>query len=103
MNGDLGVLLFAALVFVVLIFLMRWVFRPSRPPRVTVPGDAVPSMLVTIARGLSRRDGLSLRAVLGDAEIRSSMSTRRDGLVDVAVFGADEPKARSLLPPGALG
>lgn len=100
MNGNLGVLGLALAALLVMSLLMRWVFRPSRPRhRVVIPGDAVPGLLVTMRTGLRRADGLALRAHLGDAGIRSSMSTRRDGLVDVSVFAADAARARAVLPP----
>lgn len=100
MNGNLGVLGLALLALLAMSLLMRWVFRPSRPrQRVLIPNDAVPGLLVTVRAGLRRADGLALRAHLGDAGIRSSMSTRRDGLVDVSVFTADAERARAVLPP----
>lgn len=100
MNGDLNVLGLALIVLLGMTALMRWVFKPSRPrTRTVVPGDAVPGLLRTVRTGLTRADGLALRAVLGDAGIRTSMSTRRDGRVDVSVFQADEDRARALLPP----
>jgi hypothetical protein len=42
---------------------------------------------------------MALRAVLGDANIRSSLSAQRDGRFDVLVFETDLERARSLLPP----
>ena len=101
MNGDLGVLILAAVVLAGMILLARWVFRPAPSRRrVVVPGDAVPGMLRTIAPGLRRAEAMSLRAVFGDANIRSSMSARRDGRFDVSVFVGDEERARKLMPPG---
>lgn len=99
MNGNLPILIGVLLLATVLIFVMRWVFAPSRPPRVDVPGDAAPSLLVPVATGLSRAAAMSLRAVLGDGNIRSSMTARRDGRLDVLVFGEDAARARALLPP----
>ncbi len=100
MNGNLVILGLALVVLLGMSLLMRWVFRPSRPrQRVLIPGDAVPGLLVTMRAGLLRADGLALRANLGDAGIRSSMSTRRDGRVDVSVFSADAERARAVLPP----
>lgn len=98
-NGNLPILFGVLVVAGVLILVMRWVFAPSRPPPAVVPGDAVPGLLVTVASGLARTQAMSLRAVLGDANIRSSMSMRSDGKVDVLVFRDDEAKARALLPP----
>jgi hypothetical protein len=37
------------------------------------------------------------RAALGDAGIRSSMSRRRDGAMDVLVFHGDVDRARNVL------
>jgi hypothetical protein len=102
-NGNLPVLLGILFVAGVLILVMRWVFAPSRPPRVSVPGDATPSLLVPVATGLTRAEALSLRAVLGDSNIRSSMSMRRTGRLDVLVFRDDEIRARAVLPPGTPG
>lgn len=103
MNGDLNVLITALVALLAMSALMRWVFRPSRPRhRRVVPADAVPGLIEPIRTGLSRTDGLALRAVLGDAGIRTSMSTRRDGRVDVSVFTADATRARALLPPDPL-
>ncbi|MEP6852336.1 MAG: hypothetical protein ABJA87_06730 [bacterium] len=98
--GDLGLLFFAAGVVAGLALLSRWVFKPSRPrQRVLVPADVVPGLLTPLSTGLRRTDGMALRAVLGDAGIRSSLSARRDGRFDVLVFGADLDRARRLLPP----
>ena len=100
MNGDLNTLITAMIALLGMTALMRWIFRPSRSRRRTlVPGDAVPGLVEPVRTGLTRSDGLALRAVLGDAGIRTSMSTPRDGRVDVAVFHADVDRARALLPP----
>jgi hypothetical protein len=83
---------------------MRWVFRPPRPnvhPR--RPADAAEAvdlgLLAVVLSGLSRQEALERRAVLGEAGIRSSMSARRDGRMDVLVFRADLDRARILLGP----
>jgi hypothetical protein len=86
----------------VLALIMRWVFH--RPRRVTQrPVDAAESaelgLLSVIATGLSRQDAMQRRAVLGDAGIRSSMSRRRDGTMDLLVFHGDVSRARVLLEP----
>jgi hypothetical protein len=99
-NGDLGILVTTLVALLVLALLMRWIFRPTRDRRrLLVPGDAVPGLLVPVRTGLARAEALALRAVLGDADIRSSMSARRDGQFDVLVFRADEDRARAVLPP----
>jgi hypothetical protein len=87
-------------VILLLGFVLRWVFRPSRPRQATRPVDAADSpnlgLLSVIVSGLTRQDALE-RAVLGEGGIRSSMSKRRDGLLDVLVFHADADRARALL------
>ena len=100
MNGDLAILAVPLVALIFLTFMTRWIFRSDRTRRrQIVPADAVPGLLEPVRLGIRRADGLALRAVLGDAGIRSSMSTRRDGLVDVSVFTADAARARALLPP----
>jgi hypothetical protein len=87
----------------VLALVMRWVFRPSRPRRMTRPLDASDApdlgLLTVIASGVDRAEALRRRAALGAAGIRSSMSRRRDGTLDVLVFSADAEAARILLGP----
>jgi hypothetical protein len=101
-NGDLGILITALIALVLMTLLMRWVFRPNaHRRRAVIPGDAVPGLLTPLAAGLTRANGLALRANLGDANIRSSISARRDGRVDVMVFTEDYERARMVLPPGS--
>ncbi len=86
----------------ILALTMRWVFRPSRP-RSGLPVDASDAaelgLLTVVATGLPRTEAMRGRALLGDAGIRSSMSRRRDGTMDVLVFHADADRARALLSP----
>jgi hypothetical protein len=97
---DVSALVVAILVVGVLGLITRWVFKPSRP-RTGLAVDATEStdlgMLDVLAADLSRSDAMTLRAVLGDAGIRSSVSRRRNGDVDVLVFHDDLPRARELL------
>jgi hypothetical protein len=94
-----------ALVIVGLLSLVtRWVFRPSRPnSRPTRPVDATDAvdlgLLTVVLSGLTRQEALERRAALGEAGIRSSMSGRRDGTLDVLVFHADVNRARIVLGP----
>ena len=86
-----------------LILVMKWVFTPSRKGlRVTErPPDASASpdlgLLDVVISGVTRGEAMSLRARLGDANIRSSMSGRRDGSMDVLVFRGDVDRAKNLL------
>lgn len=103
MGADAYDLLIALAVAVLLMLVTRWVFRPSRPRQAQRPPDASVSpdlgLLTVVATGLDRTAALQRRAVLGEANIRSSMSRRRDGRYDVLVFNADAATARALLGP----
>ncbi|MDP9116253.1 MAG: hypothetical protein M3O28_03120 [Actinomycetota bacterium] len=96
---DMSAELTALIALGVLTLIMRWVFR--RPHRVTRLVDASEStelgLLTVVASGLARPEALHRRAVLGEAGIRSSMSRRRDGMMDVLVFHGDVDHARLLL------
>ena len=84
----------------VLILAMRWVFGSSRR-RVVRPVDAAESaelgLLTVVVSAVSRADAMQHRAMLGESGIRSSMSKRRDGSMDVLVFHGDAEQARSVL------
>lgn len=101
MGSDPFALILALVVVLVLVLVMRWVFKPSRPHAVVRPLDAAESpdlgLLTVVATALDRQDALRRRATLGEAGIRSSMSRRRDGRLDVLVFSADADAARLLL------
>ena len=103
MGNDPSAALTALGAVLVLVLVMRWVFRPSRPRTGTRPIDAAESadlgLLTVVAPGVDRNEAMRRRAVLGEAGIRSSMSKRRDGRLDVLVFHADAEAARILLGP----
>ena len=86
---------------VVLALILRWVFRPSHPRQAGRMVDAAESpdlgLLTVVQSGVERNAAMQQRAVLGEAGIRSSMSKRRDGALDVLVFHADADRARILL------
>ncbi len=102
MGNDPSSAFIAVFVVLLLGLVLRWVFRPSRP-RTGRPVDASASpdlgMLQVLATGVGREQAMQLRATLGDAGIRSSMSRRRDGLHDVLVFRDDADRARVVLGP----
>jgi hypothetical protein len=94
----------ALVVIGILALVTRWVFRPARPNvRPRRPVDATEAhdlgLLTVVLTGLPRREALERRAALGEAGIRSSMSARRDGTMDVLVFRADADRARIVLGP----
>ena len=101
MGTDLSALGVALAVVLLLGLVLRWVFKPPRPHAVVRPPDAADSaelgLLTVVATALDRQDALRRRATLGEAGIRSSMSRRRDGRLDVLVFVADADAARLLL------
>ena len=100
---SLGPLVTALAVVGLLVLVTRWVFRPSRPnvrPRRPIDAsDAELGLLTVVVSGVSRERATERRAVLDEAGIRSSVSARRDGTVDVLVFAADAENARIVLGP----
>jgi hypothetical protein len=100
-TNDVSALVTVLAVVGLLGLLMRWIFKPSRPrgtrPLVDAGDSSELGLLDVVAVGLARPAALSARAALGDAGIRSSMSRRRNGSVDVLVFHDDAERARQLL------
>jgi hypothetical protein len=100
-TDDVSALVTVLVVVGLLAWLMRWIFKPSRPrgtrPLVDASASTELGLLDVVAAGLSRAAALAARARLGDAGIRSSMSRTRDGRVDVLVFRSDSERARELL------
>jgi hypothetical protein len=101
MGNDPSAIITAALVILLLALIMRWVFRPSRPRPAVRPPDATDSdnlgLLTVVQSGLTRSEALARRAALGEADIRSSVSKRRDGNLDLLVFRTDIEHARLVL------
>jgi hypothetical protein len=100
-TNDLSAQLIAVVVVGLLAVLVRWIFKPSHPrgrkPLVDAADSSELGLLDVVAVGLPRSAALAARARLGDAGIRSSMSRRRNGALDVLVFRADAERARDLL------
>ncbi|WP_375481130.1 hypothetical protein [uncultured Jatrophihabitans sp.] len=103
MGNDPSAVITAIVVIALLALIMRWVFRPSRKRPIVRPPDATESgdlgLLAVVLTGLSRSEALARRATLGEAQIRSSLSKRRDGRLDLLVFRNDIERARALLGP----
>jgi hypothetical protein len=100
-GDDLSAMIIAIVVVLMLVLVMRWIFTPSHRSGPLARVDASAStdlgMLIVVAANLSRNSALQARALLGDAGLRSSMSRRRDGNLDVLVFRDDVDQARQLL------
>jgi hypothetical protein len=100
-SNDPSALVVALVVIALLGFLMRWIFKPSHPrgrgPLIDASDSSELGLLDVVATGLLRPAALQARATLGDAGIRSSMSRRRNGRLDVLVFRDDADRARELL------
>jgi hypothetical protein len=101
MSGDLSDLVTALVALAVLALLMKWIFTPSHRSGgyglIDASDSADLGLLRVIATNLPRATAMELRATLGEAGLRSSMSRRRDGTHDVLVFDADVARARELL------
>lgn len=85
----------AVVVVVMLTLFIRWAFAPARDA-IHSSTPAQQGLLRAVATTGSRESALALRAVLSDAGIRSSVSPRDPGHVDVLVFVDDLPRARPL-------
>jgi hypothetical protein len=102
-SNDFSAELVALIAVGLLALVMRWVFRPSRP-RTGRQADAAEAadaqalgLLEVLVSGVDRPAAVQVRARLAAADIRSSMSRRRDATMDVLVFRADIERARALL------
>ncbi len=105
MSNDPSAIFVALAVVLLLGLALRWIFKPSHP-RVGARGliDASESsaagnlgMLDVVVPGIPRARALTVRNTLTEAGIRSSISRRNDGAVDVLVFRDDADRARDLL------
>lgn len=90
----------ALLVCGVLVLVMRWVFKPSRP-RTGPPVDASDArelgLLAVIATAVPRAEATRHQDQLRAAGIQASVSRRMDGTSDLLVFSADIDRAKAIL------
>jgi hypothetical protein len=93
----------AVVVVCLLGVLLRWVFGSGRSRGARTAGRAAGSggygLLRSVATVAGRPEGNALRALLSDAGIRSTLTARPDGRVDILVFPEDVDRARQLIPP----
>jgi hypothetical protein len=96
---DLGILVWAIGIVVVLMLMMRWVFQPSRPR--TGRPDSGPNadlgLLTPVLSRAPRSQVLSAKDLLSQRGIRCSVSRLDRDSYDLLVFGADADRARALL------
>jgi len=102
-SSSIAPLVTALVVVLLLVLVTRWVFRPSRPNvtprRPPDASDGELGLLIVVLSGVAKDDVDARRAVLTEAGIRSSVSSRRDGTADVLVFADDAERARLVLGP----
>jgi hypothetical protein len=98
---DLSVPLTVAAMAAVLILMMRWVFRPSRPrtgrPEHGVDADL--GLLTPVLTSTSRSNALRAKDLLSAAGIRCSLSRLAIDSYDVLVFKPDVGRAAEVLTP----
>jgi len=91
-----------ALVAVLLIIVfLRWAFSQKTRHDPFAPAPDPSGLLQVVATLPTPQEARAMRAVLSDAEIRSTVRDRPRGGTDVLVFPADAPQARRLAGPYA--
>ncbi|WP_205752138.1 hypothetical protein [Cryptosporangium phraense] len=91
----------ALLVVAFLALLLRWTYGTQRVVGPRPDGKSTDyGLLHEVAVAPSRGEANALRAVLSDANIRSTTAEAGRGRVRVLVFAADVEQARALVGPG---
>jgi hypothetical protein len=81
-----------------LAILLRWTFRPRRTSWVgRARGDT--GLLRPVAVVDTRADANALRALLSDANVRSTIDAGPDGRIRLLVFAEDTERAQAVVPP----
>ncbi|MGY1739936.1 MULTISPECIES: hypothetical protein [unclassified Blastococcus] len=88
------VVVFAVLALLALF--MRWAFGTGGTQTRRRPAPADDGLLVRVATASSRESALALRAVLSDADIRSTVRFPGPHRAEVLVFPEDAERARAL-------
>jgi len=100
MGFDLSVLVWAAVLIVLLVLIMRWVFAPSGRPhtgRPRIGSGADLGLLEPVLASTPRSNALRVKNLLSEQGIRCSVSRREQDVYDVLVFHADADRARRLV------
>jgi hypothetical protein len=100
---DVVGLVVALVVMGFLALLLRWAYGSARMPGPAPEGKSTDfGLLHEVAVVGSAGEANALRAVLSDANIRSTVANVGRGRVRVLVFAADLERARALVGPGTL-
>jgi hypothetical protein len=96
---DLGILIWAIGIVLVLMLMTRWVFKPSRPRTGRPEGgpNANLGLLTPVLAQAPRAQVLAAKTLLSERGIRCSVSRLDRDSYDLLVFGADADRARQLL------
>jgi len=100
MGFDLGVLAWAAVLIMLLVLIMRWVFAPSgraHTGRPRIGSEADLGLLEPVLAATPRSNALRVRNLLSEQGIRCSVSRRDRDVYDVLVFHSDIDRARRLV------
>ncbi|MFG1923510.1 hypothetical protein [Cryptosporangium sp. NPDC048952] len=101
MTGFAAVV-FAFVVVAFLALMLRWTYGTGRISGPSPDGKSSDfGLLHEVAVGNSAGEANALRAVLSDANIRSTTADAGRGRVRVLVFAADLQQARTLVGPGS--
>lgn len=101
MGFDFTTLFWAAAIILVLTFMMRWVFAPSKRPHTGRPqtGPGADTGLLVPVLQTSRNDALSTRDRLIGQGVRASVSRLAVDRYQVMVFRTDAQRATEILHP----
>jgi hypothetical protein len=96
---DLGILIWAIGMVIVLMLMTRWIFKPSRPRTGRPQGGphANLGLLTPVLSQAPRSQVLTAKTLLSENGIRCSVSRLDRDSYDLLVFNADAHQARQLL------
>jgi hypothetical protein len=91
----------ALVVVGLLAFVLRWAFRPHRSGRAWPGRRGDTGLLRPIAVVDTTAQANALRALLSDANVRSTIDAAPDGRIRLLVFPEDTDRAQDVVPPTA--